>query len=257
MGDGQRLEIRISVDRAEIAEMTYGQREKLLGGLAEEQLAQIVPPRHSESDASRRNRWKPYTRETIALAFKKWSRLNDGRAPSKADWSAERDPDSQWPRPESETFRKALEKTATEDGISLSTTAPHRNDPEHEARAEWHTANYQYERAQTEGNDAVTLGNWGRFRYLAPDGEDPGPYCLDCFHGSGCKPPDMSLWQYAVEVIGDLRMRIGSDFHATRSERDRFGRNRQMVTGGAADVHPRSSDPAAGRVIETLTPRRR
>jgi hypothetical protein len=62
----------------------------------------------------------------------------------------------------------------------------------------------------------------------------------------------MSPWQYAVEVIGGLQLRTGGDHHATRSERGQFGRNRQMVTAGAADVHPEPSDPAARVAIETI-----
>jgi hypothetical protein len=81
---------------------------------------------------------------------------------------------------------------------------------------------------------------------------DPGLYCLDCFHGSGCQLPEMSPWQYAVEIIGGLQLRTGGDQHATRSERAKYGRNRQMVTGGAADVHPEPSDPAARTAIETI-----
>jgi hypothetical protein len=62
----------------------------------------------------------------------------------------------------------------------------------------------------------------------------------------------MSPWKYAVEMIGGLRLRQGSDSAATKSRRAEFGRNRQMVTGGAASTHPTPSDPSASAVIETI-----
>jgi hypothetical protein len=67
----------------------------------------------------------------------------------------------------------------------------------------------------------------------------------------------MSNWQYAVEVVGGLQLRLGGDSAATKSRRAEFGRNRQMVTAGTADVYPEPSDPAAKIVVETLEPDRR
>jgi hypothetical protein len=40
-----QIEIRITVDREEMAGMTYGQRERWLGKLAEAKLAEQIPPR--------------------------------------------------------------------------------------------------------------------------------------------------------------------------------------------------------------------
>jgi hypothetical protein len=76
------IEITVSVDRDEAASMTYGAREKWLGEMAEAQLAETIPPRPPMS-GSKRNRWKPYTRNGIAQAFAGWAQLNDGKAPSR------------------------------------------------------------------------------------------------------------------------------------------------------------------------------
>ncbi|HEU4905861.1 MAG TPA: hypothetical protein VFT19_07070, partial [Solirubrobacterales bacterium] len=217
-----------------------------------------------------RNRWKPYARDRIAQAFEEWASLNGGKAPSKKDWSHERDPEGRWPRPGSESFKKAIEKCAQEDGISLSRRAPHRNDPEHLARRTWREARHL--RLLADGRVEQAQGSYllgskidevaARWTPTADEraeieaaqaSADPGPYCVDCFHGSGCQPPEMSYWQYAVEVIGGLHVRLGCDSAATRSRRAEFGRNRQMVTAGVADAFPASSDPAVGAVIETLS----
>jgi hypothetical protein len=264
-----RIEITISVDRGEAASMTYGAREKWLGEMAEAKLAETIPPRPPMSGSSKRNRWKPYTRDGIAQAFAEWAKLNDGKAPSKKDWSHERDPEGYWPRAGSDSFRKAIESCAKEDGIRLSPSAPHRSDPEHLARRAWHEA--QHLRLLADGRVEHVQGNpvvgsvvdefaarWTPTATesaeieTAQNSPDPGPYCEECFHGSGCRPPDISYWQYAVEEIGGLRLRLGGDFAATRSRRAEFGRNRQMVTAGAADVYPEPSDPAARTAIETL-----
>jgi hypothetical protein len=269
--ESDQIEIKITVDRDEAADMTYGQRERWLGKLAEEKLAEVVPPRPPLTGGSRRNRWKPYTRERIAQAFSEWAKLNDGKAPAKKDWSYARDPDGRWPRASSDSFRKVIEECAQEDGVSLSQRAPHRNDPEHQARRAWREA--QHLRLLADGRveysqGSVILGSRideVASRWTPTDEEraeieaaqmsaDPGPYCEDCFHGSGCLPPEMSYWQYAVEIIGGLTLRSGGDFHATRSRRAEFGRTRQMVTAGAADAYPEASDPAARAVIETISP---
>jgi hypothetical protein len=272
--ESEQIEIKITVDRDEAADMTYGQRERWLGKLAEEKLAETVPPRPPLNGGSQRNRWKPYTRKRVAQAFSEWGKLNDGKVPAKRDWSYERDPEGRWPRASSDSFKKVIEKCAQEDGISLSQRPPHRDDPEHWARRAWHEA--QHLRLLADGRVEHSQGNpvvgsrVDEFasRWMPTDEEraeievahvsaNPGPYCEDCFHGSGCLPPEMSYWQYAVEMIGGLTLRSGGDFHATRSRRGEFGRNRQMVTAGAADVHPESSDPAARVAIETLNPQRR
>src|SRR5436190_1184692 len=133
------IEITVSVDRDEAASMTYGAREKWLGEMAETKLAETIPPRPPMS-GSKRNRWKPYTRNGIAQAFAEWAQLNDGKAPSKTDWSHECDPEGHWPRAGSDSFRKAIEQCAREDDVSLSGRAPHLDDPEHQAQRAWHEA---------------------------------------------------------------------------------------------------------------------
>lgn len=264
MESGQ-IEIRITVDPDEAASMTYSQRQRFLGKLAEEKLATIIPPRFSKSGASNRNRWKPSTRESLREAFEEWARHHDGTAPTKRDWSPEGGPESLWPRPSGESFIAAVKGMARADGIDLSRRAPHRNDPEHLTRRAWRDV--QSSRRLADGRMESSQGTRGSREAVArwepsleedaefdalKDTPDPGLYCLDCFHGSGCQPPEMSPWHYAVEVIGGLQLRTGGDHHATRSERARFGRNRQMVTAGTADVHPEPSDPAARAAIETI-----
>lgn len=254
------IRIAIMVPRSEVVDMTSCQREKLLGKLAEKELALQIPPRPPKNGARRTDRWMPYTRETVAAAFTEWASLHDGQTPSKADWSRRRDPERRWPRSEGELFRRAVERLAVEDRISLKTTAPCRYQPEEQARRRWHqaqraikTADGRFEAIVAIESDHEIVERWNPS--YAEVGPDPGPYCRDCFHGCGCRPPDMSMWQYAVEAIGGLRLRSSADFHATRSQREQFGRNRQMVTGGKADVYPDSSDPAMSTVIETIDPR--
>jgi hypothetical protein len=188
-------------------------------------------------------------------------RLHDGKAPSKADWSHRRDPERHWPRSDGDSFRNAVERLAKEDGITLTSTAPCRGDDEQAARMLWHRA--QHATATSDGRleRTVPLILGSRVEIVerwepheVELGPDPGPYCDECFHGNGCRPPDTSAWQYAVEVIGGLTLRSGGDFHATRSRRAEFGRNRRMVTGGAADAYPEPSDPAAKTAIETIAP---
>lgn len=251
-----QVAITISVDPAEAAGMTYGQRERWLGKLAERKLAEVIPPRTSINGGSRQNRWKPYTRGQIEQAFREWAKRHDGEAPSKADWSIVRDPEGLWPRAASDSFLKAIKALAVEDGVSLERTSPCRENPEEQARRAWRAA--QHATRLADGRLEATINTHGSSvelaeRWVPSDfevGLDPGPYCKECFHGSGCRGPEMWPWQYAVEVIGGLSLRSGGDFHATRSERSRFGRNRQMVTGGvfaAPDVV--SLDAALSRYV--------
>lgn len=260
MEPGQ-IEIRITVDRDEMAAMTYGQRERWLGKLAEAKLAEQIPPRPPKSGAKGTDRWKPYTRESLAAAFKEWASLHDGKAPSKADWSHARDPERRWPRPEGGSFHDAVTKLAAEDGVTLRPTAPCRQDPEQQARVAWHEAQHARKAADGKlespavsilGSRVEVVERWEPKEFEL--GPDPGPYCAECFHGSGCRRADMSLWHYAVEEIGGLTPRSGGDFHSTPSGLAAYGRNRQMVTAGVADVHPEVSDPAARAAIETISP---
>jgi len=267
--DSEQIEIRFSVDRDQAASMTYGARQKWLGEKAEKQLAEVVAPRPPMNAAGLTNRWKPYTRERIAEAFREWASLHDGEAPSRKDWSHQSDPEGRWPRPDSESFGRVVEACARQDGVHISTWAPHRDDPEQVARRAWHEA--QYLRRLADGRIESSAGSRGNMEAVArweptaaesaeleelAASPDPGPYCEDCFHGSGCRPADMSRWKYAVEMIGGLTLRRGSDSAATKSRRAEFGRNRQMVTAGAADAYPTPSDPSASAVIETIDPTR-
>ncbi len=161
--------------------MPRGQRQLWLGRLAEERLAEIIPPRVSVSVASRQNRWTPYARESIGNAFREWARLHDGQAPAKKDWSPERDPEALWPRPSGASFRRTVEELASEDNISLSWTAPHRSDPEHEARAEWHSASEQYEAAKQRGEDAVSWVNTGASNTCPRRAQIPAPTARSAF----------------------------------------------------------------------------
>ncbi len=270
--DSDSIEITISIPRDKAASLTFGARAKWLGQLVEEQLTPIIPPRPMKGEGGLRNRWKPYTREGVAQAFADWASLHDGKAPSKNDWSESRDPEGRWPRASSDSFKGAVVAMAEEEGLHLSTWAPCRLDPEQRNRRLWHETKDL--RVLDDGRvesvqDNYILGSkveefaqrWQTTPEELADIEemmaspDPGPYCLDCFHGSGCRPADMSYWTYAVEIIGSLRPRTGGDTAATRSMRDDFGRNRQMVTGGVADVHLSPSDPAARAVIETIDAR--
>lgn len=223
------ITVTIEVDAEHATTLTRGARAQWLGKLAEEKLAEMVPPR--EALNAGRNRWHPYTRERIATAFREWAKTHDGKAPAQKDWSKGRDPEGVWPR--AEGIKEAVRKFAQEDGISVNTTAPCKKSKREQARYWWHEARSLSESAALLEREAN-----GDSRVLyepppSPYGPDPGQYCKDCFHGSGCRPPDMSPWEYAVEVIGGLSVRTGSDFHATPSRRDEFGRNRQMVTAGA------------------------
>ncbi|MBS1881501.1 MAG: hypothetical protein JSS97_00925 [Actinobacteria bacterium] len=219
----------IEVDAEHAKTLTYGARAQWLGKLAEEKLAEVLPPREPLSPG--RNRWQPYTRERIAQAFREWAATHDGKAPVQRDWSKERDPEGIWPR--SAGIKQAVGKFAAKDEISISTTAPCKDSKREQARYWWHEAKALSESAALLEHEAD-----GESRVVykpppAPYGPDPGDYCADCFHGSGCRAPEMSPWQYAVEVISGLTVRNGGDFHATPSRRDEFGRNRQMVTAGA------------------------
>jgi hypothetical protein len=225
----ERIVVTIEVDADRATTLTRGTRAQWLGKLAEEKLGEVIPPREALNAA--RNRWHPYTRERIERAFREWAKGHDGKAPAQRDWSKERDPEGVWPR--AEGIKQAVGKFAQEDGISVTTTAPCKKLKREQARYWWHEAQSLSESAALLEREAA-----GDSRVLyepppAPYGPDPGEYCADCFHGSGCRPPEMSPWQYAVEVIGGLSVRTGGDFHATPSRRAEFGRNRQTVTAGA------------------------
>jgi len=58
-----------------------------------------------------------------------------------------------------------------------------------------------------------------------------------CHHGDNGYWAGTSGWQYALELAG-LSPRGPRDHTATASGVAAHGRNRQMVTGGAADQYP-------------------
>jgi hypothetical protein len=114
----------------------------------------------------------PDPRRVVIDALIRWAASHGGLAPTKRDWSRERDPDQHWPRSRSVSQRFVVE--AEEAGVRWF---------------EWH------------------------------GGQRHGP----------------SGWQYALQLAG-LEVRTGGDSQATAAQT--LGRNRQMVTAGAADAHP-------------------
>jgi len=147
-------------------------------------------------------------REHILDALRRWADQHDGRAPSRADWSQTRDPDREWPR-----ATKVAELFEREAGA----------------------AGVRYRRPRRCEGCSCTSGTHWR--------NDTGDtFCDGCFDCLGrCPRGDEgelvgpSGWQYALQLAG-LEPRTGGDLHATAAQR--LGRNRQVVTGGVADVHP-------------------
>ncbi len=149
------------------------------------------------------------TRERILAALKQWADTHDGLAPSRADWSKGRDPERRWPR--SDRVAEVFEAEAREAGVRY----------------------YAFERC-----DRCTCedgaNHWHR--------DDEQIFCDGCFDCRGqCPHGDVgewrgpSGWQYALQLAG-LAVRTGGDLHATAART--LGRNRQMVTGGVADIRP-------------------
>jgi hypothetical protein len=114
----------------------------------------------------------PDPRRVVIDALIRWAASHGGLAPTKRDWSHERDPDRRWPRSKSVSQRFVSEAE--------------------EASVRW------FERR---------------------DGQRHGP----------------SGWQYALQLAG-LEVRTGADSQARAAQT--LGCNRQMVTAGAADIHP-------------------
>jgi len=149
-----------------------------------------------------------HPRRVVIDALTRWAASHGGLAPTKRDWSRERDPDRHWPRSESVSERFAIE--AEEAGIR------------------W------FEPEQCENCTCIT-----ERRYIDHRAQELCMGCWECKgscpHGHNGQWHGPSGWQYALQLAG-LEVRTGGDSHATAAQT--LGRNRQMVTAGAADAHP-------------------
>lgn len=223
--------IQLEVDQADFAALSRNQRVSFLGGLAADEAEKLcpAPDRRLGSEV-----WSgQYDVTSIVEAFNNWAASHDGLAPSKRDWSKAGDPDHKWPR--AGTVCEVAKKVARERGVRTSRWAPHHD----QAR---------------ETSLLLEAGRILERRDKVVQGLDELEYCEECAHGSGCMPADKSPWQFAVEDMAGLSVRQGSDMNSTPGQRHKHGRDRQMVTGGKADVYPSRSDPAAREAIETIVP---
>jgi hypothetical protein len=229
------IEIVVPADRDELAVMSHYKRRQLLGQQAAEISESIVPPPEpGPFPSGRQDGWSgTYTAENIAAVFRKWSAEHDGLAPTQRDWSPERDPDHHWPR--AEAVKEAARRIAPGYGVRTQRWAPH-------------------DGGSREAHMLVEAGHALKRAGRDDQGLSDTPYCEECRHGSGCMPADMSPWRFAVEILGGLTLRRGTDQRATRSRGGEHAPSRRMVTAGRADVHVRESDPAAREIIETLNP---
>lgn len=154
------------------------------------------------------------SRDGILDALRVWAQLHDGKAPSRADWSRSRDPERRWPR--SDRVNEIFEKEARRQGVrALQPT-------------------------RCTGCTCGASRHWRREN----DGEVLCEGCFDCDgecpHGHQGERIGPSGWQYALQLAG-LQVRTGGDYQATAAQQ--LGRNRQMVTGGTANVHPQNFQP--------------
>ena len=147
--------------------------------------------------------------DRILDALGRWAGTHDGVAPSRADWSRDRDPDRLLPR--SDRVNKLFEDEAKRRGVRR----------------------YVYPSGRCSGCDCQTHEH-----FTSESGDVLCMGCFDCHgrcpraHGEWVGPTG---WQFALQLAG-LEVRTGGDHHATASKK--LGRNRQMVTGGVADQHP-------------------
>jgi hypothetical protein len=148
------------------------------------------------------------TREDMLDALRRWAQLHDSKAPSRADWSPARDPERHWPR--SDRVAALFEAEACERGIRYF---HHTRCPDCKCGPNRHW--------RIDGGQEFCEGCFDC------DGE--------CPHGQQGDWVGPSGWQYALQLAG-LQVRTGGDHHATAAQH--LGRNRQIVTGGADDVHP-------------------
>lgn len=148
------------------------------------------------------------TRQWMLDELRRWAATHDGAAPSRADWSKSRDPDRHWPR--STRVAELFEGEAMDTG------------------QRWFT------KERCENCECAT----GR-HYRNEHGAEFCEGCFDCLgecpHGDNGEWHGPSGWRYALQLAG-LEVRTGADMRATPART--LGRNRQMVTGGAADQRP-------------------
>jgi hypothetical protein len=152
-------------------------------------------------------------RQWMLDALARWAGLHDGLAPAHADWSAARDPDRRWPR--ADRVIELFEAEARQ--LGLRRFVPERRE-----------------------NCRCRSGR----HYNNGQGSEFCDGCFDCRgecpHGQNGEWAGPSGWQYALQLAG-LEVRTGGDQHATAAQA--LGRNRQMVTGGAADQFPQHFQP--------------
>ena len=145
--------------------------------------------------------------------LRRWADTHGGVAPSRADWSAARDPGRAWPR--SERVATLFQREAVLDGVRKPI----------------------YARCD------ICQCREGR-HYTNDAGHSMWIGCFDCRgecpHGGPDGYSGPTGWQYALQLAG-LDVRTGGDHHATSAQK--LGRNRQMVTGGVADQHPQRFTP--------------
>ena len=203
---GQRLErsavqighlLRELVEKGEItAAMPWPQGpsgyQPTAAGVSRARVADIEPA-HGAHDE----------RQWMLDALARWAAEHGGTAPSRTDWSKDRDPDRRWPR--RSKVDEFVRREAEDAGLRL----------------------FVHERCD---HCSCTTAHAA------------GPKCLGCFdcnghcpHGTNGEWEGPSGWKYALQLAG-LDVRHGGDHHATRAQA--LGRNRQLVTGGAADQHP-------------------
>jgi hypothetical protein len=150
----------------------------------------------------------PDPRRRVIYTIQRWAASNGGLAPTKRDWSRARDPDHHWPRAATVSQMFVLEAI--------------------EAGVRW------FEPERCKKCTCVTDR-----RYIDHTGQEACTGCWECqgrcprgrkgqWHGP-------SGWQYALQLAG-LDVRTAADSQATAAQT--LGRNRQMVTAGAADIHP-------------------
>lgn len=147
-------------------------------------------------------------RQWMLDELSRWAAMHSGRAPARADWSSQCDPDREWPR----ATRVAAYFETEARNAGLRYFVAERCDP-----------------CQC-GTDRHYINDTGEM------------VCMGCFDCRGeCPHGDMghwagpSGWAYALQLAA-LELRTGGDHHATAAQQ--LGRNRKMVTGGAADQHP-------------------
>jgi len=169
-----------------------------------EDLAAARAREQAREQRRQQQRWKGhYSREAILDALRRWAAHHD-KAPSRRDWSPAADPEHIWPR--ADKVAEVFGPLAQADG------------------RRW----FVHERC-----DPCACWDYSPER----DGMRPFTPEHGCHHGDNGYWAGTSGWQYALELAG-LSPRGPRDHTATASGVAAHGRNRQMVTGGAADQYP-------------------